>query len=242
MGACGAAPVPAPTPEEPAKPAARASNIEDDCATVPGKPPPEPLERKYEGVAAGARCQREVYTIMGGVTHFLGVQCEYCHVKDDFRAMTHRKAIANWMARELIPSLEKKDGGAVWCNDCHVVSGKGKAKILGNPRNSTWAVEWMTTHLTDDFQRATDDKNLRCKDCHGANLGTKDFRRKIILTDSLPPRPPKPEGTDADAGTSEPDAGAAPLADAGATPLADAGASDAAAERGIRDTGDAALP
>jgi hypothetical protein len=192
---------------------------------VPGKPPPEPLERKYEGVAAAARCQREVYTIMGGVTHFLGVQCEHCHVKDDFRAMTHRKAIANWMARELIPSLEKKSGGKVWCNDCHVVRGKGTAKILGNPRNPSWAIEWMTAHLTNDFQRAADHKNLRCKDCHGANLDSPEFRRKIILTDFLPPRPPRPEPSNADAGASDADAGAA-----------DAGATDAG---GATDTGGA---
>ncbi len=171
----------------------------------------------YEGVAAKARCQREVYTIMGGLTHFLGVQCEYCHVKDEYRAPTHRKAIANWMARELIPTLSKKTGGETWCNDCHVVNGKGTAKILGNPRKQSWAIEWMTTHLTDDFERSADHAALRCKDCHGANLGSPEFRRRIILTNHLPPRPAAAPAASAasenaelggasDAGTSE-DAG-----------------------------------
>ncbi len=164
---------------------------------VPGKPLPEPLERNYEGVASRARCQREVYTIMGGLTHFLGVPCEYCHVKDDYKSPTHKKAIANWMARELIPSLAKKSGGEVWCNDCHVVGGKGTAKILGNPRKEAWAIEWMSTHLTDDFERGVDHGALRCKDCHGANVGSPEFRRKIILTENLPPRPARPEASDA---------------------------------------------
>jgi len=166
--------------------------VVDDCAVVPGKPPPEPLAKVYEGVAAKARCQREVYTIMGGVTHFLGVTCEYCHVKDQYDLPTQRKGIANWMARELILSLEKKSGGEVWCNDCHVVNGKGTAKILGNPRKQSWAIEWMTTHLTNDFQRASDHGALRCKDCHHANIGSPDFQRQIILTDNLPPRPSPP--------------------------------------------------
>jgi hypothetical protein len=206
--ACGSAPAPAPeaaTEEQPA-PGPR-KKLVDDCAVVPGQPEPKPLARTYEGVAAKARCDREVYTIMGGLTHFLGVKCEYCHVKDQFEKPTHRKSIANWMARELIPSLEKKSGGEVWCNDCHVVSGKGKAKILGNPRKQSWAVEWMTAHLTDDFQRSADHGSL-------------NFKRTIILTDLLPPRPaPAP---------AEPTTTPADLPDAGAPdaepPGADAGA------------------
>ncbi len=212
---CGGAPVPAPegaTEERPA-PARRSEDVPDDCAQLPGQPPPEPLAKTYEGVAAKARCQREVYTIMGGLTHFLGVSCEYCHIKDQYEQPTHRKAIANWMARELIPSLEKKGPGEIWCNDCHVVNGKGKAKILGSPRRIDWTVEWMTTHLTNDFQRSADHGVLRCKDCHHANLGSPEFQRRIILTDHLPPRPARPEPVEMpDAGA--PDAVEAP-ADAG---------------------------
>jgi hypothetical protein len=59
-------------PEAPARPALgkRAANAPDDCAREPGKPPPEPLRTQYLGVAKAARCQREVYSIMGGLTHF----------------------------------------------------------------------------------------------------------------------------------------------------------------------------
>lgn len=214
--ACGGAPAPAPeAASEEKRPLARSDDAVDDCAVVPGQPAPEPLAKVYEGVAAKARCQREVYTIMGGLTHFLGVNCEYCHVKDEYEKPTHRKSVANWMARELIPSLEKKSGGEVWCNDCHVVNGKGTAKILGNPRQQAWAVEWMTAHLTDDFQRSADHGSLRCRDCHGANLGDPEFRREIILTDRLPPRPPRasnpPDAELPDAGTPD-----AETSDAGA--------------------------
>lgn len=123
---------------------------------------------------------------MGGLTHFLGVKCAHCHDESDYTKMTHEKHVANWMARELIPSLARKDGkGEIWCNDCHVVNGKGTAKILNAPRDRSWAVEWMTAHLVGKFQ-AADGKRLRCRDCHGAKLGDPEFRRKIILTDHLP--------------------------------------------------------
>jgi len=189
LGACGGAPEPrasapvaiassgAPTPKRAALP--------DDCEQQPGKPPPDPLERTYTGVAAKARCQREVYTIMGGVTHFLGVECEYCHLVPDYKAMTHRKEIANWMAADLIPSLQKKGGGEVWCNNCHTPGDKGIAKILGEPRQESFAIEWMTTHLVEDFETKKGSP-LHCKSCHQGNLGTPEFQPKIILTNHLP--------------------------------------------------------
>ena len=186
LGACSGAPLPAdPSSAPPAEPAPRRAAVGDDCVAVPGKPPPAPLEREYTGVAAKARCQREVFTIMGGLTHFLGVKCAYCHAEPDYKAMTHRKHVANWMATELIPRLEKKGGGEVWCNDCHVLNGKGTAKILGDPRKERWAIEWMTTHLAGEFE-TRESNQLRCKSCHQGNLGTPEFQRKIILTDRLP--------------------------------------------------------
>jgi hypothetical protein len=189
LGACGGAPEPrasAPVTEAvPGAAAPRRAALPDDCEQEPGKPPPEPLERAYTGVAAKARCQREVYTIMGGVTHFLGVECAYCHLVPDFRAMTHRKEIANWMAAELIPSLQKKGGGPVWCNNCHTAGDTGVAKILGEPRSESFAIEWMTTHLVEDFETKKGSP-LHCKSCHQGTLGSPEFQRKIILTSHLP--------------------------------------------------------
>jgi hypothetical protein len=191
LGACGGAPEPrASAPAElgvSAQASTPEASLSDDCAQEPGKPAPDPLERTYTGVAAKARCQREVFTIMSGVAGALGVTCNYCHLVPDYRAMTHRKEIANWMASELIPALQKKsDGKQPWCNNCHMGSdGKGVAKILGDPRRPKLAVEWMTTHLVEDFQTKSGSL-LHCKTCHQGNLGTAEFQRKIILTDHLP--------------------------------------------------------
>jgi hypothetical protein len=189
LGACGGAPEPrASAPVAGASsgaPASKRAALPDDCEQQPGKPPPDPLERTYTGVAAKARCQREVYTIMGGVTHFLGVECQYCHLVPDYKAMTHRKEIANWMASDLIPSLQKKGGGEVWCNNCHTAGDKGVARILGEPRQESFAIEWMTTHLVEDFETKKGSP-LHCKSCHQGNLGTPEFQPKIILTNHLP--------------------------------------------------------
>jgi len=123
---------------------------------------------------------------MADVSHALGVECQYCHLVPDYRAMTHRKQIANWMASELVPALRKKaTGKSPGCSDCHASTGKGAAKFLGDPRTSSSASEWMTTHLVEDFE-TTAGSPLRCKGCHGGNLGTPQFQGKIMLTD-IPP-------------------------------------------------------
>lgn len=209
-GACGAPPAPQASGES--KPEAlgkRRRDIPEDCAQLPGQPPPEPLRIAYQGVAKGAPCQRAVYTIMGGLTHFLGVECGHCHLEPDYAADTHNKHIANWMARELVPRLQLRQPAAdgsrdVWCQDCHA----GKPKFLGDPRRRDFAIEWMTTHLTEDFSyvdpgagakgaSAGPGKPPRCKDCHGGDLGSPEFRSKIILSDlatgAMLPPPPAPE-------------------------------------------------
>jgi hypothetical protein len=122
-----------------------------------------------------------VYRIMGGLTHALGVACKHCHQEPDYAAETHNKQIANWMARELAPRLRKRDAASaeraeVWCPDCHA----GKAKLLGDPRRRDVAVEWMTTHLSEDFETRGSEPP-RCQDCHGGDLGSPQFRAHVIL-------------------------------------------------------------
>jgi hypothetical protein len=186
VAACGGSGAEAPVSKAPSvsapSPARRSANLVDDCAQEADKPPPEPLRIAFDGVAKSARCQREVYTIMGGLTHFLGVECKHCHQEPDYAADTHNKRVANWMARELVPKLRKhaaaEPASVTWCNDCH----QGKPKILGNPRDKSLAIEWMTTHLVSDFE-AVSGKNLKCRQCHEGDLGSPQFRPKIILTD-----------------------------------------------------------
>jgi hypothetical protein len=188
VGSCGGPPAqsagasarvpPAPSPGK------RRTDIPDDCDVVAGQPPPEPLRIQYSGVAKAATCQRAVFTIMGGLTHFLGVECKHCHLEPDYAADTHNKQIANWMARELVPRLQKRAAAdasqEVWCQDCH----SGRPKLLGNPRRRDVAIEWMTTHLVEDFDSIAG-KSLKCRDCHGGDLGTPEFRTKIILSEPL---------------------------------------------------------
>jgi hypothetical protein len=186
-GACGAPPAPSP-PSSAGKPpppalGKRRADILDDCEAEPGKPAPEPLRIHYTGVAKAARCQRAVYTIMGGLTHFLGVECRHCHLEPDYAADTHNKQLANWMARELVPRLQRRVADAdgtrdVWCQDCHA----GKPKLLGDPRRRDFAIEWMTTHLVEDFDAVTG-KPPKCRDCHGGDLGSPEFRSKVILSE-----------------------------------------------------------
>ena len=192
-GACGAPPAPSPPSSHAGEPAAalgkRRVDLPDDCAAEPGKPPPEPLRIQYTGVAKAARCQRAVYTIMGGLTHFLGVECRHCHLEPDYAADTHNKQLANWMARELVPRLQRRVADAsgsrdVWCQDCHA----GKPKLLGDPRRRDFAIEWMTTHLVEDFSTVAG-KPPKCRDCHGGDLGSPEFHAKVILSD-LPGLPP----------------------------------------------------
>lgn len=170
------------------------TEVMDDCAELPGQPPPEPPRVRFEGLAKAARCQREVVTIMGGVTHSLGVSCGYCHLEPDYAADTHNKQVANWMARELSPRLRRATaaagGEAIWCRDCHA----GSPKLLGNPRKREVAIEWMTTHLSP-FD-TTLGKPVRCRDCHGGDLGTPEFQAKVILSDlgGLPAAAELPKG------------------------------------------------
>lgn len=194
LGSCGAPPAQnAPASvgtDSAAAPAKRRADLRDDCDVLPGQPLPVPLRVQYTGVARDARCERGVYTIMGGLTHFLGVECKHCHLEPDYAADTHNKQVANWMARELVPRLQKRaDAGgesAVWCQDCHA----GKPKLLGNPRRRDVAIEWMTTHLVDDFTTMAG-KPPKCRDCHGGDLGSAEFRAKVILGDLTGLAPPE---------------------------------------------------
>jgi hypothetical protein len=128
---------------------------------------------------------------MQGVARSLGVECTYCHDAGDFAAPTPKKEIANWMAKELIPSLVKRSGGPIACADCHAEKGSGRAKILGTPRSRQLAVEWMTVRLVERFDSAGGGP-LYCKTCHRENLGSPGFRGHVILAELAPPPAPTP--------------------------------------------------
>lgn len=156
---------------------------------------------------------------MGGVTHFLGVECKHCHVEPDYAADTHNKRVANWMAKELVPRLAQRNGDEVWCKDCHA----GRAKFLGNPRRADVAMDWMLTHLVEDFQ-TTRGLPPKCKDCHGGDVGSPEFHPKIILTALAgPPLPPSSVVAPAVEVAPPPAASSAPPAPSPASPIPDFG-------------------
>lgn len=121
---------------------------------------------------------------MQEVSHALGVACVYCHASGDYAAMTERKRVANWMASEFVPSLQKRRGGEIACRDCHA----GRAKFLGSPRRRDWTIEWMTLELGERFEAAGGGP-LYCKTCHVGDLGSPAFQPRVILTDHLPQKP-----------------------------------------------------
>jgi hypothetical protein len=160
--------------------------VKDPCRDEAGWPGGE--VPSYQGLAKGARCRAELVAIMKDVARALGVGCEHCHVAD-FSAPTRNKQVANWMATELMPSLEKRGGGAISCADCHASNGPPRAKILGAPRRRDLAVEWMTVVLVERFAAASGEP-LYCRTCHGAGLGEAGFRGSVILAHPLTPAPP----------------------------------------------------
>lgn len=221
VGSCGAPPAQKAPPSPSAKASlVRRADVPDDCEVLPGKPAPEPLRVAFDGVAREARCQRAVYTIMGGLTHFLGVPCKHCHLEPDYAADTHNKQIANWMARELVPRLQQRVGTPagsgerqVWCQDCHA----GKPKFLGDPRRRDFAIEWMTTHLGEEFETSAG-KPPKCRDCHGGDLGSPEFKPKLILSELAGLPRPAPPTAAAQPDAAEPAAAQPPPAPASAVP------------------------
>jgi hypothetical protein len=73
----------------------------------------------------------------------------------------------------------------------------------------------MTTHMVEKFDSARGEA-LRCKTCHGGNLGSKEWRSKVILTDHLPPIPEHAEIAASNAADAGVDAASPDVSDAGA--------------------------
>lgn len=182
VAACG----PAPEAKKPAGPSASAP-VEDACIGSP------PAWRKYDGPLRNVRCEQEQFLFMAGIADDLGVKCGYCHVEKpggktfDYPPMTPHKEVALWMDQTFMRSLKRADGKPMMCGDCHVdKNGKPAAKFLGQPRDIAWTVEWMTTVMTNRFVLQNGDK-LKCKHCHGASWGSKDFKKEVIgKTEQVP--------------------------------------------------------
>ncbi|MBL8739905.1 MAG: hypothetical protein JNK04_02390, partial [Myxococcales bacterium] len=175
--------------------------VEDACIDSP------PAWRKYDGPLRNVRCEQEQFLTMAGIADDLGVKCGYCHLPKpdgktfDYPPMTPHKEVAMWMDQTFMRALKRADGQPMMCSACHVdKNGKPAAKFLGEPRDIAWTVEWMTTVMTNRFVLENGEK-LKCKHCHGATWGSKDFKKEVIgKTEqvphvALPPSDPAPSAS-----------------------------------------------
>jgi hypothetical protein len=201
LGGCG----PKPPPDGPqgtatAKPAAPSTATADASSAPTSKPFDQcdkspPLAQKYFGVLKDARCDYDRFPIMADTATMLGVECNYCHAPDPndkkkelYPLPTPKKEIANWMKMHLMKAIKPVDGSEMKCGLCHNdEKGKPTPKILKSPRDETYAHEWMSLTMTTKFVVAATGEKLKCKHCHVGNYGSKEWQKKVILTDHLPP-------------------------------------------------------
>ena len=178
---CGPAPA--------SEPAAPAKGRPDICEGSP------PLDKQYTGLLKSARCEQDKFLKMADISAQLGVDCDYCHIKDpstpdkfDYVTSTPNREIAAWMGSDLMASVKPaKEGGRFRCKSCHGdEAGKPLAKVLGNPRDPEKAHAWMTRVMVTDFV-TKDDSKLTCKACHGDAPNQPGFQAHIMLKAELPP-------------------------------------------------------
>lgn len=182
-------------PKAPPRPSATAMTgpAIDPCADDK-TPPPHP----FDGPLKSARCEQEMFSTMAGIAEDLGVKCGYCHVPKpnnpksfEYERMTEHKEVALWMSHTFMSGLARADGKPMTCGEiCHVDrNGKPAAKFLGEPRDVSYAANWMTTVMVNQL-RKRDGSKLKCKDCHGAAWGMPGFQAKVIgKTEQVPHGP-----------------------------------------------------
>ena len=104
--------------------------------------------------------------IMKTFTIALGTTCDGCHIAnaesdEDFRVDTPRKKVARQMYARFVGELQKKGGGAIYCDTCH----QGSIKFLDRSNDDALA-SWMQDNLVDRLERK-DGNDHACATCHG---------------------------------------------------------------------------
>ncbi len=91
----------------------------------------------------------------------LGVKCEFCHDKNNFKAWTPHKRVASKMWDEFVVKLALEDGGPLYCDSCH----SGKSEFL--ERHDKKALSgWMDANYVSKLKRS-DQNDHGCETCHG---------------------------------------------------------------------------
>jgi hypothetical protein len=132
---------------------------------------------KYKGLLRNAKCEQQKFLTMAYMIQELGIKdCSHCHVVNPnatgpadkflFAEPTEKKRIANWMLATFIQGLARVDEKPMTCASCHNDGkGKGRIKILYDPRKKDFAQEWMNEVMTATFTCRSSER-LRCKTCH----------------------------------------------------------------------------
>lgn len=117
--------------------------------------------------------------VMKTFAQSLGVECTWCHVKEDFAAGTARKAAAAFMWDSFVAQLELTDGSPVYCDSCHHQS---TVFLHRNPSEKLALAKYMQLEYVDQLKRI-DGQEHGCGTCH-----SKPFNPRFI------PRKDDPEG------------------------------------------------
>jgi hypothetical protein len=109
--------------------------------------------------------QSKLKAVMTSFTIALGTTCTGCHEgsgnRIDYEAETKNKKIAKKMWSEFVRKLQKKDGGAIYCDSCH----QGKMEFLDRADDRSLGA-WMQENFVDKLAR-TDRAEHACTTCHG---------------------------------------------------------------------------
>ena len=109
--------------------------------------------------------QSKLKAVMTSFTIALGTTCTGCHEgsgsRVDYEAETPKKNIAKKMWSEFVRKLQKKDGGAIYCDSCH----QGKMTFLDRADDRSLGA-WMQENFVAKLAR-TDGAEHACTTCHG---------------------------------------------------------------------------
>lgn len=103
--------------------------------------------------------------VMKTFTIALGTTCDGCHqkvgTKINYETETPKKNVAKKMWSELVRKLQKKEGGAIYCDSCH----QGKMNFLDRADDRALGT-WMKDNFVNKLSRV-DGKTHGCPTCHG---------------------------------------------------------------------------
>lgn len=116
------------------------------------------------GAAINTSAKRNA--VMKSFTIALGVQCTGCHAmaggQVDPSIETPQKRVARKMWSEFVAKLQKKDGGAIYCDNCH----QGAKTFIDRVAPTKALETWMRDNFAGQLKRK-DGQTHTCATCHG---------------------------------------------------------------------------